>query len=194
MAEDFKVHDGKKPEKVEDKTSSVSPDTENSKIVEKKAEEKKKPEKSDSKTGSAKAESHKKNEAVVNGRNLSMGIKHAMALCNYIRGKEIDTAIAMVDEVVHMRKAIPMRGEIPHRHGMMSGRYPVKAAGIMIVLLKSLKSNAIQHELELEKFKIFAMPNVAPRPYKKFGAGRFKRTHITIKLIPINKPNKEKKK
>ena len=177
MAEDFKVHDGKKPEKVEDKAET--------KVVETTKEEKKKPEKSDK---------PKKNEAVVNGRNLSMGIKHAMALCNYIRGKEIDTAIAMVDEVVHMRKAIPMRGEIPHRHGMMSGRYPVKAAGIMIVLLKSLKSNAIQHELELEKFKIFAMPNGAARPYKKFGAGRFKRTHVTIKLIPINKPNKEKKK
>ena len=61
---------------------------------------------------------------------------------------------------------------------------------------------------EIEKFKIFAMPTVAARPYKKFGKGRFKRTHVTIKLIPkallkkdlgekltqTNEGNKEKKK
>ncbi len=139
---------------------------------------------------------NKKTEAVVNGRNLSCGLKHAAAICNMIRGKNIDVAISMLEEVVKYKRAIPMRGEIPHRHGMMSGRYPIKATGIYIKLLKSLKSNAIQHELELEKFKIFAMPNVAPRPYRKFGAGRFKRSHVVLKLIPIIKNNnkiKEKK-
>lgn len=189
MAEDYKVHDGKK----EDKASPDSKESENSKIAEtktaevKKDEEKKKPVKSDK---------PKKNEAVVNGKSLSMGIKHAVAICNYIRGKEIDNAIKMLEDVEKYKKAIPMRGEIPHRHGMMSGRYPIKATGIMIKLLKSLKSNAMQNELELEKFKIFAVPNVAARPYKKFGAGRFKRTHVTIKLVPIanKKENKEEKK
>ena len=186
MAENYKVHDGKKPEKEE--TKAVENKTSEIKVEEKKTEEKKveiKKTKDESKI--------KKNEAIVNGRNLSMGIKHAVAISNYIRGKEIDNAIKMLEEVEKYKKAIPMRGEIPHRHGMMSGRYPIKATGIMIKLLKSLKSNAIQHELELEKFKIFAMANVASRPYKKFGAGRFKRTHVTIKLIPIIK-NKEKKK
>jgi ribosomal protein L22 len=82
-----------------------------------------------------------------------------------------------------MRKAIPMRGEIPHRRGMMSGRYPVKGANEFIKLLKSLKSNALVKEIELEKYQIHAIPNNAPRPYKKFGKGRMKRSHVTIKLI-----------
>jgi ribosomal protein L22 len=67
----------------------------------------------------------------------------------------------------------------------MSGRYPVKSAKIFIRLLNSLKSNAIARELELEKCRIFAMPNRASRPYKRFGQGRMKRAHVQIKLIPV---------
>ena len=170
MAEEHKIHDGKR----EEKANSSDKSNENSKIA-------------------AKAV-NKKNEATVNGRDLSVGLKHAAAICNMIRGKDIDVAISMLEEVMKYKRAIPMRGEIPHRHGMMSGRYPIKATGVYIKLLKSLKSNAIQHELELEKFKIFAMPNVAPRPYRKFGAGRFKRSHVVLKLIPIVKNKTEETK
>ncbi|MDD5193830.1 MAG: 50S ribosomal protein L22 [Candidatus Nanoarchaeia archaeon] len=142
---------------------------------------------------------HKKSEAIVNGRNLSVSLKHATAICNMIRGKEIDTAIKMLEEVEKMKRAVPMRGEIPHRRGMMSGRYPVKAAKIYVSLLKSLKANAIANDLELEKFRIFCMPNNASRPYRRFGTGRFKRSHVLLKLIQItknenkNKKSKEKK-
>ena len=140
-----------------------------------------------------------KTQAIVNGRNLSCGLKHATAICNMIRGKEIDTAIKMIEEVTKMTRAVPMRGEIPHRRGMMSGRYPVKASKIYLALLKGLKANAIANDLELEKFRIFCMPNNAPRPYRRFGTGRFKRSHVLLKLIPFTKHkkkknNKEKKK
>lgn len=177
MAEDYKVHDGKKPEK-EKKENEVETKPVETKPVQVKVEEKiEKPKKTE----------NKKNEAIVNGNDLRTGLKHSVAVCDYIRGKNIDVAIKDLEDVTKYKKAIPMRGEIPHRKGMMSGRYPIKAVGIYIKLLKSLKSNAIANELELEKFKIFAMANVASRPYKKFGAGRFKRSHVTIKLI-----NKEK--
>ena len=55
-----------------------------------------------------------------------------------------------------------MKGEIPHRKGkgMMSGRYPLNAVKDFIMLLKSLKANAINHEIELEKVKLACMPNM----------------------------------
>jgi len=134
-----------------------------------------------------KIEEKKKTEAIVNGKNLSVSIKHAVALCNLIREREIDVAITIIEEVIKKRKAVPMRGEIPHRKGIMSGRYPIKAAGIFLKLLKSLKANALVNELEFEKYKIACKSDVAPRPYRRFGQGRFKRSHVTIKLIPINK-------
>jgi len=136
--------------------------------------------------------------AVVNGRNLPVGLKHAIALSKFIRAKDIDRAITELGDVVTMKRAIPMSGEIPHRRGMNkasgSGRYPVKGAGEFIRLLKSLKSNAIVKEIELEKYKLHAIPNNAPRPYKRFGQGRMKRCHVTISLVPrTTLKNKEKK-
>ncbi len=127
----------------------------------------------------------KKTEAVVNGRNLSISTKHSIAICNLIRGKNIDKIIPILEQVEKMKKPIPMRGEIPHKKGMMSGRYPVKAVKEFIKLLKSLRANALVNELELERYKIFCKANIASRPYKRFGKGRFKRTNVQIKLIPI---------
>ena len=135
--------------------------------------------------------------AVVNGRNLPVGLKHAIALSEFIKYKDIDVAIKELEQVARMKLAIPMKGEIPHRRNMSqasgSGRYPVKGAGEFIRLLKSLKSNAIAKEIEIEKYRLHAIPNNAPRPYKRFGQGRMKRCHVEIKLIPIKKQNKEKK-
>jgi len=136
----------------------------------------------------------KMKEAVVNGQDLRISTKHSIAICNFIRGKDIDVAVKELGEVENMKRAIPMRGEIPHRKGMMSGRYPVKAAGEFIRLLKSLKANAIYHDLELEKYKIACIPNIAARPQKRFGQARFKRTHVQLKLIPITKVKKNKNK
>jgi ribosomal protein L22 len=132
----------------------------------------------------------KKNGALVNGRDVPISTKYAIALCNMIRNKNIDKAMSLLELAEKMKIAVPMRGEIAHKSGMMSGRYPVKAAGHFIILIKSLKSNALVNELELEKYKIACKANVAPRPYRRFGTGQFKRTHVELKLIPI-KNNKQ---
>ncbi|MFA5173773.1 MAG: uL22 family ribosomal protein [Candidatus Pacearchaeota archaeon] len=137
----------------------------------------------------------KKTEAKVSGRDLPISTKHAIAICDYIRGKDIETAIKMLEPVLTLKKAIPMKGEIGHRKGkMMTGRYPINAVEEIIKLLKSLNSNAIANELEIEKYVLYCKPNVASRPYKKFGRGRFKRSHVELKLILPVKKNKEKNK
>jgi len=134
----------------------------------------------------------KRTEAVVNGRNLPISTKQAVAICRYIKNKNIDKAILMLEEAEKFKRAIPMKGEIPHRKGkIMSGRYPVKAVREFIKLLKSLKANALANELELEKCLVLGKADVAPRPYRRFGRTRFKRTHVTLKLIQSGK--KEKK-
>lgn len=129
----------------------------------------------------------KKTEAIVNGNDLHISTKASIALCNFIRGKYIEKAILDLEEVKLLKKPVPMRGEIPHKKGIMSGRYPIKAAAEFVRLLKSLKANAIANDMELEKFKIACKSNVAARPYRRFGKGRFKRTHVQIKLIALNK-------
>jgi ribosomal protein L22 len=132
----------------------------------------------------------KKTEAIVNGRSLPISVKQGVAICNLIRGKNPEKAINILEEVIKMKKAVPMTGEIPHRKGkgMMSGRYPIKATENFILLLKSVKANAIANEMEIENCIIKeCKTNTAPRPYKRFGKGKIKRAHVTIKLVEANK-------
>jgi ribosomal protein L22 len=137
----------------------------------------------------------KKTQAIVNARNLPISTKHSIAICNMIRNKDIDNAILLLKKAEKKQIPVPMRGEIPHRKGIMSGRYPIKALGHFIKALKSLKANALANELELEKYKIFCKADIASRPYRRFGRGRFKRTNLTLKLIiPIKKKKNKSKK
>ncbi len=198
MAEDYKQTN-------ENKFEESSKKKEKAEIVEAKSETKKQEIKQENKPEEKKEETKKKvvevskikkTEALVKGLNLSISTKQSIAICNFIRNKNIEKAILELEDAAKMKIAIPMRGEIPHKKGIMSGRYPVKSIKEFIRLLKSLKSNAIANELELEKVKIACMANVAARPYRRFGRKRFKRTNVEVKLIPIVKKVKsgEKKK
>ena len=91
-----------------------------------------------------------------------------------------------------LKKAIPMKGEIPHRKGkIMSGRFPKNAAEKFIVLLKSLQANANNHEVE-EPIISEAVANLAQRPIGRFGKVKRKRTHVTLKAKQlIKKPSKK---
>jgi len=131
-------------------------------------------------------------EAVVNGRDLPISKKHCMMICDFIRGKRIEEALPLMEKVIKMKIAVPMKGEIPHRKGrIMSGRYPVKAAGHFIKMLKQLSANAENKEMDIDNGRIECKADRASRPYKRFGSMRFKRTHVTLKLVIKNK-NKNK--
>ncbi|HJO14623.1 MAG TPA: uL22 family ribosomal protein [Candidatus Pacearchaeota archaeon] len=190
MAEQKEIDNQKLKEVKKDELVEEVKATEDIKEMEDKNMKDKKEEKKDKKKVKTPAEPNR-SEAVVNGRDLRISTKHSVAVCNFIKNKNIDDALAHLEEVSKMKRAIPMRGEIPHRKGkMMSGRYPLNAVKVFILLLKSLKANAINHELELEKVKLACMANVASRPMKRFGQGKHKRSHVQIKLIPMGAKKK----
>lgn len=121
--------------------------------------------------------------ATARGNNVGVSTKQSMAICDFIKGKTIETATRELEEVIKMKKAVPMKGEIPHRRGnITSGRYPIKAAKIFIKLLKSLEANAGNKGLDAKTIKLFAKADRASRPHKagKYSGRRFKRTHIFI--------------
>ena len=123
-----------------------------------------------------------KEEAVAYGNNIHTSRKQNQYVCRFIKNKKIDAAIKELEEVIKLKRAVPFKGEIPHRKGkgMMSGRYPVKASGIIITLLKALKGNAIVNGLDMNKTVITeSVSNWASRPAKS--DGRYaKRTHLVI--------------
>jgi len=137
----------------------------------------------------------KKTEAIVRGISVPISTKHSIAVCRFIKNKKIETAIKDLEDVLMYKKAVPMKGEIPHRKGkgIMSGRYPKKAVESFIKLLKSLLANSNANELENPVIKE-AFANLAQRPAGRFGRTKKKRTHINIKVIEKKIVNKNKSK
>jgi len=135
----------------------------------------------------------KKTEVSVRGINLPISTKDAKFICKFIVKKRIADAIRDLGQVEVGRKAVPMKGEIPHRKGkgISSGRFPKKAAKNFIIILKSLAANANEGNLD-EPIIVEAMANMAARPYGRFGRTQKKRTHV--KIIAKDKMKKENKK
>ncbi|MBX4196595.1 hypothetical protein KW805_03330 [Candidatus Pacearchaeota archaeon] len=125
----------------------------------------------------------KKEFAITHGLSLHASKKHCMYISSFIKGKTIDAAIHDLKQVIKMKRAVPFKGEIPHRKGkgMMSGRYPVNASKLFITLLKGLKGNVLVNGMDLDKTKIvISNPSWASRPQRRGGV-RGKRTNVLIK-------------
>ncbi len=122
----------------------------------------------------------KKEKAVARGLSLPISKKHAMYICSFIKNKRVEAAIEDLEDVLKFKRAVPFKGEIPHRHGMMSGRYPINASKAFISVLKGLRGNIAVAGLAPDKARIAeATASWASRSQKRDGA-RFKRTHVII--------------
>ena len=108
-------------------------------------------------------------------------MKHSTFICKLIKGKKIDEAIGILEEVVKMKRAVPFTGEIPHRKGnIMAGRYPINASKEFILLLKGLKGNATTNGLDIERTRIsIASATWGRRPMRK-GSRKAKRTNVIL--------------
>lgn len=121
----------------------------------------------------------KKDHAIVRGLDLPISVKNAIYTCEYIKGKKIDEAIHMLEEVLKKKAVLPMRGEIPHRKNGIVGRWPEKSTKVFIKLLKSLNANAQMAGIE-NAYIHEGISNLASRPHKRGGSQRFKRSHVLL--------------
>lgn len=165
----------KKTGKTEEKKEKVET-PEQKPVEEKKSESKKETKKPQQKV--------KKTEVVVNAQSIPGSVKTASYICRMIRYKSLDKAIEELELVVKEKKVVEMKGEIPHRkgRGIMAGRYPHKLAKEFLVLVKSLKSNAENHDVE-NPIIVEAIPNKAYLPFGKMGRVRRKRFHLKLKAM-----------
>lgn len=177
-------------EKVEKIVSNASQEKAEEEVKEEKKETQ--AEEKIEKVETKKQEKTKKDKAVVNAKNLNASLKHTVAICKMIKKKSMEEAISMLEEVKITKRAVPMTGELPHRKGMMSGRYPLKASKMMIKILKSLTANCIANGLDLDKTIITeAIPNTAG---KATSSKKGKKIHLTLIAREKSWENQEKKK
>ncbi|HEX9846497.1 MAG TPA: 50S ribosomal protein L22 [Candidatus Nitrosotenuis sp.] len=92
-------------------------------------------------------------------REKSVSHKHAREIAKMIKGLSIEKARDYLQEVISLKRAVPFRrykNEVGHRSdtGVMSGRYPRKAATEFIKLLDNLEANAEYKGMDLDRLKI----------------------------------------
>jgi large subunit ribosomal protein L22 len=92
-------------------------------------------------------------------REKTISHKHAREIAVKIKGMSIETARDYLQDVIRLKRAVPFRrynNEVGHKSdtGVMSGRYPQKAATEFVKLLDNLESNAEYRGMDLDRLKI----------------------------------------
>ena len=106
---------------------------------------------------------------------LNMSPKHSIEIATFIRHQRVNDAIAYLNEVVKLKKAIPFRRfnrNVAHKRGLPgnwdAGRYPVKASKAYIRVLESVKKNAEYLGLDAENLEIIHASANRGRAQKAF--------------------------
>ncbi len=107
----------------------------------------------------AKKQNNVKDEHIAKASSLNLAIstKDCIEISNFLRYKPLSFAKAYLEEVIELKKAIPLKRfirDIGHKKGMSSGRYPVKASKQFLVLLNSVEANAQFKGLNTSGLKI----------------------------------------
>jgi len=115
------------------------------------------------------------NIAKAKANELNMSPKHSIEIATFIRHQRVNDAIAYLNEVVKLKKAIPFRRfnrNVAHKRGLPgnwdAGRYPVKASKAYIRVLESVKKNAEYNGLDAENLEIIHATANRGRAQKAF--------------------------
>jgi large subunit ribosomal protein L22 len=130
------------------------------------------------------------------GRSLKISPKHAVEICNKIRGMKVEKAQAYLEDVMEMKTAVPFKKhnkKVGHRRGIggwPTGRYPVKAAKQILDILKNAEANAEYKGLDTENLKImhisshrgYVIRGWTPRAFGRASPFNTPTTHVQVVL------------
>jgi len=138
--------------------------------------------------------------ARASARDLRMSPKHSVELLREIRGMMLNDALRYLDDVIAMRRAVPMKrfndsqGHKPGR-GFGPGRYPVKVARRVKKVLLNAKNNAEQKGLDPDRLRIIhaaahrgpVLRGYIPKAYGRATPFNEQTTHIEIVVEEIRR-------
>ena len=141
----------------------------------------------------------KETMAKVVGRALPISTRHAIEICNYIRGKNTQKMISFLESVMKKEKVVPFKRfdkGVGHKAGIAAGRYPIKASSEILKLLKSAEANAQFKALNTSNLVIGHISANKSSMAWHFGRQRrrrMKRTHVEIILTEKESKKGDKK-
>lgn len=107
------------------------------------------------------------------GREISVSPKAVTEVCRSIKGMMVKDAKLLLENVVAKKTAIPFKRykkEVPHRamsDKWYAGRYPVKAARVMLRLLEEMESSAEYKGFNLDNLKLIHAASQRGRKIRK---------------------------
>ena len=129
------------------------------------------------------------NIAKAKGIDLPVSRKHAIEVCNWIRGKSVAKSKDMLNSVIKKKAAVPFKRfnrDVGHRRGeMASGRYPQKCCGYILKLIESAEANAQNKGLNVEGLYVKSLIPNKGTGVMRYGRRRgimAKRTHVEVML------------
>lgn len=128
------------------------------------------------------------------GRDLNISFKDAVVICEKIRGMQVEKAKNLLEDVIKLKRAIPYRRfnkGIGHRKGLRRkekiAKYPKKASGEILKILKNLETNSEYKGLNSENLKIIhmqAQKGVVRKRRKPKGRYKLWRTeYVNVQVI-----------
>ncbi|RLI75405.1 50S ribosomal protein L22 [Archaeoglobales archaeon] len=94
------------------------------------------------------------------GYEMPISFKHAVEICRELRGKKINEAKKILEDVIAMKRPIPFKKykkKVAHKSGLnkwYAGRFPQKAAKYILKVLRNLEANAEYKGLDLDNLII----------------------------------------
>ncbi len=139
------------------------------------------------------------NEAKAVGVALPISYKQSYEVAKFIRGKNVQLAKKMLEDVMAMKRPVPMtrfHGDTGHKHGMAAGRFTTKTCAYILKLLKSAESNAQFKGLSTAGLVVRHI--AAQRGPTSFRYGRHrrrqaKRAHVEIVVAEVKEKKEAKK-
>ncbi|OPY31467.1 MAG: 50S ribosomal protein L22P [Methanomassiliicoccales archaeon PtaU1.Bin124] len=91
------------------------------------------------------------------GKEIPISPKFSREICRMIKGKKVDIALKMLEEVTELTRPVPIRRYnigVAHKKGVGPGRFPVKAAKAISKVIESAKQNAEYKGLDAENMRV----------------------------------------
>lgn len=125
--------------------------------------------------------------AIASGRDLDISPKAAREICRELIGRYLDQAVAYLEGVRTKEEVVPYRRykkKVGHKQGSRQwpvGRYPVKAAGEILKVLRNAENNAEFKGLDISRLRVIHACAHEGRKTKRFFTRAFGRTSPKIR-------------
>ncbi|MEA2037849.1 MAG: 50S ribosomal protein L22, partial [Nanoarchaeota archaeon] len=124
--------------------------------------------------------------------------KQGIEISNAIRGKDLSRAKKILESIISMEKPIKytrFNKDTGHKPGIGPGRYPIKAATLILELLNSAEANAIHKGLNIDSLIVYHISTQRSSRPLRYGRQRGRLgKRATIELVLEEQAKKKEKK